>query len=90
VLVRRRSEAQTREFDARPSILELAAGDEEGSAVLDVHLRFVARAQVRPDELVALLIPDMDPRIADVERVMLWAESGGHRLDPLALLSGGS
>jgi radical SAM-linked protein len=87
VIVRRRSEGQTREFDARPSILELVAGDEDGSAVLDMHVRFVARAQVRPDEMVALLIPNAEPSTADVERVKLWAESGGRRLDPLTLLS---
>ena len=55
--------------------------------VLDAQLRFMTRARVRPDELVALLIPDVDPRTVDVERVMLWAESGGRRLDPLSLLS---
>ena len=55
--------------------------------VLDAHVRFTARAQVRPDEIVALLIPRTEPRTLDVERVALWVESGGRRLDPLALLS---
>ena len=36
-----------------------------------------------------LLVPHADPRITDVERVMMWAESDGRRLDPLALLGGG-
>ena len=48
--------------------------------------RFTARAQVRPEEVVAILIPNADPRTVDIERVMLWADSGGRRLDPLALL----
>jgi len=87
VLVRRRSEAQTREFDARPSIASLEPMDEDGMPVLDAHVRFTARAQVRPDEIVALLIPRTEPRTLDVERVALWVESGGRRLDPLALLS---
>ena len=86
LIVRRRSEGQTREFDARPSIVSLEASGEEAPAVLDAHLRFTARAQVRPDEVVALLIPDADARALDVERVMLWTEAGSRRLDPLALL----
>jgi len=86
VIVCRRSEVQTREFDARPSIVSLAVSDEEPPAVLDAHLRFTARAQVRPDEVAALLIPDADTRTLDVERVMLWTERDGRRLDPLALL----
>jgi hypothetical protein len=47
----------------------------------------MVRAQVRPDELVALLIPAADPRTTDVERLRLWAEVTGHRLDPLELLA---
>jgi radical SAM-linked protein len=86
-IVRRQSEGQTREFDARPSIVSLEIGDEEQTAVLDAHLRFAARAQVRPDELVTLMIPNADPRALDIERVMLWAVSDGRRLDPLELLS---
>jgi hypothetical protein len=87
VIVRRRSEGQTREFDARPSIDTLAVCDDEGSTALDAHLRFAVRAQARPDELVALLIPAADPRTLDIERVMLWKRDGGRRQDPLALLS---
>jgi radical SAM-linked protein len=87
VVVRRTSEGQTREFDARPSIAELAVWDEEVPVALDAHVRFTTRAQVRPDELVGLLIPAADPRTADVERTALWAEPGGRRLDPFALLS---
>jgi hypothetical protein len=86
VIVRRRNEAQTREFDARPSIVSLATGSENEVPVLDAQIRFTARAQVRPDELLALLVPNADARSADVERVTLWAEPGGLRLDPLALL----
>jgi radical SAM-linked protein len=86
VIVRRQSEAQTREFDARPSIVSLECSAEGESPTLDAHIRFTARAQVRPDELLSLLLPQVDPRTADVERVVLWAEPGGHRLDPLALL----
>ena len=87
VIVRRRSEAQTREFDARPCIVALEVRGEDPPCALDVHVRFTARAQARPDELIALLIPNADARTADVERTMLWSEIGGHRLDPLALLS---
>jgi radical SAM family uncharacterized protein/radical SAM-linked protein len=86
VLVRRQSEAQTREFDARPSIVSLEARADETPAVLDAHLRFTLRAQIRPEEVVALLIPDVDARTSDIERVSLWVEQEGHRLDPLDLL----
>jgi hypothetical protein len=87
VIVRRQSEGQTREFDALSSIVSLEAGDEEAPAVLDAHLRFTVRAQVRPDEVVALLIPDTDPRTVDIERTMLWKDGSGRRLDPITLLS---
>jgi radical SAM family uncharacterized protein/radical SAM-linked protein len=87
VLVRRKSEAQTREFDARPSIVALEIRHEDGAPVLDVHVKFTVRAQVRPDEVVALLLPAEDARTVDIERTALWTESGGERLDPLALLS---
>ena len=87
VIVRRSSEGQSREFDARSSIASVEPGDEEGRVVLDVTVRFTARAQVRPDEVVALLVPHADARSTDVERVALWAERAGRRLDPLELLS---
>ncbi|HEY2955909.1 MAG TPA: TIGR03960 family B12-binding radical SAM protein [Candidatus Eisenbacteria bacterium] len=87
VIVRRVSEGQTREFDARPSIAALELGGGETPVALDAHIRFTARAQARPEELVALLVPHADPRTTDVERVMLWAEAGDRRLDPLALLA---
>ena len=86
VIVRRQNEAQTREFDARPSIASLEMVGSETPAALDAHLRFTARAQVRPDELVALLVPGADCRTSDVERTGMWAEPGDRRLDPLALL----
>ncbi len=86
VIVRRSSEGQTREFDARTSLAAVELSDEETPVALDAHIRFTARAQARPEELVALLDPNADPRTTDVERVMLWAESDGRRLDPLALL----
>jgi radical SAM family uncharacterized protein/radical SAM-linked protein len=86
VIVRRQSEDKAREFDARPSLVALEAGTEETPAVLDAHIRFTPRASVRPEELVALLLPPGDVRTLDVERTALWAESGGRRLDPLALL----
>jgi radical SAM-linked protein len=86
VIVRRQNEDKVREFDARPSIVALEPGTEESPAVLDAHVRFTPRASVRPEELVALLLPSGDVRALDVERVALWTESGGRRLDPLALL----
>jgi radical SAM family uncharacterized protein/radical SAM-linked protein len=86
VLVRRSSEGKTREFDARPSIAALELGSDDGLPVLDAHIRFTVRAQVRPDEIVALLIPHADARSTDVERTRLWVERDGKRLDPLDLL----
>jgi hypothetical protein len=41
---------------------------------------------VRPEELVAILLPSGDVRTLDVERIALWTEAGGRRLDPLGLL----
>jgi radical SAM-linked protein len=86
IVIRRESEAQTREFDARPSIQSLEIHDGETPVALDAGLRFMARAQVRPEEIVALLFPQVDPRTSDIERTALWAEVGGKRLDPLELL----
>ena len=86
VIVRRTSEDKIREFDARPSIAALTAAADEPTA-LDAHLRFLPRALVRPEELVALLLPAADPRTADVERTALWVDVGGERLDPMALLA---
>jgi hypothetical protein len=87
VIVRRQNEAQTREFDARPSIVALEPGDEDGHTVLEAVIRFTTRAQVRPDEVVSLLIPGADARGVDVERCGLWTERNGRRVDPLELLS---
>jgi hypothetical protein len=86
VVVRRQSEDQSREFDARPSMVALEASREETPAVLDAIIRFTPRAAVRPEELVAILLPSGDVRTLDVERTALWTEAGGRRLDPLALL----
>ena len=87
VIVRRTGEGQSREFNARPSIATLIVGAPENPSVLDAHLRFTLRASARPDDVVAQLFPDRDARTTDVERVALWTESDGHRLDPLALLT---
>jgi radical SAM family uncharacterized protein/radical SAM-linked protein len=86
LIVRRQSEAQTREFDARSSLVALEPTDAEPPAALDVHVRFIPRAQVRPDDLVALLFPGADVRTLDVERTALWAVVSGRRLDALELL----
>jgi len=86
LIVRRQSEAQTREFDARSSLVGLAAVRDEAPAVLDVHAHFTPRAQVRPEDLVALLFPGADVRTVDIERTLLWVVSNGRRLDPLELL----
>ena len=72
--------------DARPSIASVEMVESESPVALDAHLRFTARAQVRPDELVTLLVPSADCRTSDVERTGMWAEPGGSRLDPMALL----
>ncbi len=87
VIVRRVSEDKVREFDARPSLAALRAHDEESPAVLDLHLRFTMRAQARPDDVVGLLFPELDPRTVDVERTEMWVERGNDRLDPMQLLS---
>ncbi len=87
VIVRRRSEDKAREFDAKPSILEMTASAEESPAVLDLHLRFALRASARPDDLLGLLVPEAEPRAVDVERTALWADRGGERCGPLALLT---
>ena len=89
VVVRRKNEGTTREFDARPSIVTLDVGFEDGSTVLDCHLRFTPRAAIRPEELILELIPEADPRGADVERMALWSEASGRRWDPLELLTHG-
>ena len=86
VVVRRVNEDKVREFDARPSMAALHATDDEKPAVLDMHLRFTQRAQARPDDVVALLFPDADPRTVDVERTEMWVERGDDRLDPMQLL----
>jgi len=86
VFVRRQSEDKAREFDARPSLVSLETGVGEAPVVLDAHVRFTPRASVRPEELVAILLPSGDVRTLDVERTALWAELDGRRLDPLALL----
>jgi hypothetical protein len=86
VIVRRQTEDKAREFDARPSMAALEASDEEAPAVLDTRIRFTLRASVRPEELVAILLPSGDVRSLDVERTALWTEVGGRRLDPLGLL----
>jgi len=86
VIVRRESEDKAREFDARPSLVSLEIGDTEAPVVLDAHIRFTPRASVRPEELVAILVPSGDVRTLDVERTALWTEADGRRLDPLALL----
>jgi hypothetical protein len=75
VIVRAIERGQSREFDARSSIASVEPGDEEGRVVLDVTVRFTARAQVRPDEVVALLVPHADARSTDVERVALWGRA---------------
>lgn len=87
VVVRRVSENQTREFDARPSIAALRIVDDAPRPALEAELRFTVRAAARPEDLVALLLPEADARTADVERIELWAERDGALLDPLRLLS---
>jgi radical SAM family uncharacterized protein/radical SAM-linked protein len=89
VIVRRSGDGQTREFNARPSIATLEVGAPE-TAVLDAHLRFTLRAQARPDDVVAQLFPERDARTTDVERLALWTETGGRRVDPLGLLNLGT
>jgi radical SAM family uncharacterized protein/radical SAM-linked protein len=86
LIVRRQSEGQIREFDARSSLVALEPSSAETPAVLDVHALFIPRGQVRPDDLVALLFPGADVRTVDVERTVLWVVANGRRLDALELL----
>jgi radical SAM-linked protein len=86
LIVRRQSEGRIREFDARASLVALAPSDDESPAALDLHARFIPRAQVRPDDLVALLFPGADVRTVDIERTVLWAVVDGRRLEALELL----
>jgi radical SAM-linked protein len=86
LIVRRQSEGQIREFDARSSLVALEPSSAETPAVLEVHALFIPRGQVRPDDLVALLFPGADVRTVDVERTVLWAVEKGRRLDALELL----
>jgi radical SAM family uncharacterized protein/radical SAM-linked protein len=86
LIVRRESEGRIREFDARPSLVALETARAESPAALDLHARFVPRAQVRPDDLVALMFPGADVRTVDIERTALWAEVNGRRFDALELL----
>jgi radical SAM family uncharacterized protein/radical SAM-linked protein len=87
LLVRREGGDKAREFDARPSIVSLEAVAEDSGTALDLHLRFIPRAVVRPEELIAFILPDLDVRALDVERTALWTELGERRLDPIALLT---
>jgi radical SAM family uncharacterized protein/radical SAM-linked protein len=87
LIVRRKSEGTTREFDARPSIVALDVRSEDALPVLDCHLRFTPRAAVRPEEILLELLPEADPRGADVERTALWSDPHGRRLDPFELLT---
>jgi radical SAM family uncharacterized protein/radical SAM-linked protein len=87
LVVRRKSEGTTREFDARPSIVALDVDSEDSTPVLNCHLRFTPRAAIRPEELLTELLPEADPRGADVERIALWSEPHGRRLDPFELLT---
>jgi hypothetical protein len=86
LIVRRQGEGRIREFDARASLVALEPSDDESPPPLDVHARFIPRAQVRPDDLVALLFPGADVRTVDVERTVLGAVEKGRRLDALELL----
>ena len=88
LIVRRKGEVQIREFDARSSLVALEPSSAEDPAALDMHARFIPRAQVRPDDLVVLLFPGADARTVDIERTMLWAVANGRRLDALGLLGG--
>ena len=54
--------------------------------MLDAHLRFTLRAQAGPTIWWPCCSRSAMPAPTDVERLALWAEPGGRRLDPLALL----
>jgi radical SAM family uncharacterized protein/radical SAM-linked protein len=86
LIVRRQSEGRIREFDARASLVALEPSGDGSPVTLDLHARFIPRAQVRPDDVVALLFPGADVRTVDIERTALWAVVDGRRLDALELL----
>jgi radical SAM-linked protein len=85
LLVTRNGKDGPRMVDIRPSIeaLEpLASG-----RGLDCWIRMAPGRQARPEEVLSLLVPGTDPRLAHVERTGLWATAGDRRLDPFELLS---
>ena len=53
----------------------------------DCWIRFVPRSQARPEEILSILLPGPDPRLARVERTGLWATAGDRRLEPFELLA---
>jgi hypothetical protein len=74
-----------KEFDARPSLESLHPLP--GARALDVGIRFTPRSQVRPDELVRLMLPQADSRLLAIERTGLYRIAGEDRLSPFDLLT---
>ena len=85
VPIHRRGKDGTKEMDIRPSI-ETVEPLSSGRG-LDCWIRFVPRSQARPEEILSVLLPGPDPRLARVERTGLWATAGDRRHDPFELLS---
>jgi radical SAM-linked protein len=83
--IQRKAKDGMKEMDIRPSI-ETVEPLSTGRG-LDCWIRFVPRSQARPEEILSVLLPGPDPRLARVERTGLWATAGDRRSDPFELLS---
>ena len=85
-IVRRRSEAQTREFDARPRSCPSRSETRTANRRSTRTSASPCAPRFAPTIWSPSCCPARTPRTVDVERVLLWAEVAGRRLDPLELL----
>ena len=83
--IQRNGKDGVKEMDIRPS-LEAIEPLPNGKG-FDCWIRFVPKSQARPEEILSILLPGPDPRLAHVERTGLWATAGDRRLEPFELLA---
>jgi radical SAM-linked protein len=79
--IERERKGQRRRDDVRPQIVALAAA---GAHTLVAELATTGRG-IRPAELVALALPDVEPFGVRALRTHQWIDHDGHRRDVLAL-----
>jgi radical SAM-linked protein len=84
ILVRRNAKGRIKEVDIRPSIEAIDVSPSHRN--LDFVIRLTPRAQARPEEILSMLLPETDARLARVERTGLWVTEDDRRLDPLETL----